>query len=206
MKKHITVKVLCLFIFCLSLFPAASRCFAGEPTDQVRQAVDAVLEVLKDKELKKPEKEKIRRDKIREIVDRIFDFTEMSRRSLSVHWKKRTAEEQKEFVSLFSDLLEDTYRKKIEKYSDEKIIYTGESVAGGNAVVKTKVITKKETDVPLDYRLMKEEGKWKVYDVVIEGVSLVNNYRSQFNEILGSNPYGELVKRLKNKTLKEPTK
>jgi len=206
MRNHIAVKVLCLFIFCLSLFPAASRCFAGEPTDQVRQSVDAVLEVLKDKELKKPEKEKIRRDKIREIVDRIFDFAEMSRRSLSVHWKKRTAEEQKEFVSLFSDLLEDTYRKKIEKYSDEKIIYTGESVAGGNAVVKTKVITKKETDVPLDYRLMKEESKWKVYDVVIEGVSLVNNYRSQFNEILGSNPYGELVKRLKNKTLKEPTK
>jgi phospholipid transport system substrate-binding protein len=162
--------------------------------------------VLKDKELKKPEKEKIRRDKIREIVDRIFDFTEMSRRSLSVHWKKRTAEEQKEFVSLFSDLLEDTYIKKIERYSDEKIIYTGESVAGGNAVVKTKVITKKETDIPLDYKLMKEASKWRVYDVVIEGVSLVNNYRSQFNEILGSNPYGELVKRLKNKTLKEPVK
>lgn len=205
MRKHITLKVLCLFIFCLSLFPAAP-CFAGEPTDQVRQTVDAVLDVLKDKELKKPEKEKIRRVKIREIVDRIFDFAEMSRRSLSVHWKKRTAEEQKEFVSLFSDLLEDTYIKKIEKYSDEKIIYTGESVTGGNAVVKTKVITKKETDVPLDYRLMKEESKWKVYDVVIEGVSLVNNYRSQFNEILGSNPYGELVKRLKNKTLKEPVK
>lgn len=211
MRRHNTVKVLCLFIFCLfifclSLFPAAPRCFAGEPTDQLKQTVDAVLEVLKDKELKKPEKEKIRRDKIREIVDRIFDFTEMSRRSLSVHWKKRTAEEQKEFVSLFSDLLEDTYRKKIEKYSDEKIIYTGESVTGGNAVVKTKVITKKETDVPLDYKLMKEESKWRVYDVVIEGVSLVNNYRSQFNEILGSNPYGELVKRLKNKTLKEPVK
>jgi phospholipid transport system substrate-binding protein len=205
MGKHLSVKVFSLLFFCLSL-SAAPPCSAGDPTDQVKQRVDAVLEVLKDKELKKPENEKIRRAKIRAIVDTIFDFQEMSRRSLGIHWKKRTPDEQREFVSLFSDLLEDTYIKKIEKYRDEKILYTGESIRGGKAVVKTKVITKKETEIPIEYRLLTENSKWEVYDVVIEGVSLVNNYRSQFSEILGSNPYSELVNRLKKKTLKEPVK
>jgi phospholipid transport system substrate-binding protein len=206
MGAHIPLKVFSLLFFCLSLFFAAPPCFAGEPTVQVRQRVDAVLEVLKNKELKRPERETIRRAKIREIVDTIFDFPEMSRRSLGIHWRKRTPDERKEFVSLFSDLLEDTYIKKIEKYHDEKILYTGESVRGDYAVVKTKVITTKETEIPIDYRLLKENNKWEVYDVVIEGVSLVNNYRSQFSEILSSKPYAELVNRLKKKTLKEPAK
>jgi phospholipid transport system substrate-binding protein len=206
MGKLIPLKVFSLLFFCLFLLAAAPPCFAGDPTDQVKQRVDAVLEVLRNKELKKPEKEKIRRAKIREIVDTIFDFPEMSRRSLGIHWRKRTQDEQKEFVSLFSDLLEDTYIKKIEKYNDEKILYTGESIRDNYAVVKTKVITRKETEIPLDYRLLKENNKWEVYDVVIEGVSLVNNYRSQFSEILNSNPYAELVNRLKKKTLKEPVK
>jgi phospholipid transport system substrate-binding protein len=205
MRKRVAFKVFPLLFFCLSLL-SAPPCFAGDPTDQVKQRVDAVLDVVRNKELKKPENEKIRRAKIREIVDTIFDFPEMSRRSLAVHWKKRTPAEQKEFVSLFSDLLEDTYIKKIEKYRDEKILYSGESIRDSYAVVKTKVITKKETEIPIDYRLLKENNKWEVYDVVIEGVSLVNNYRSQFSEILASNPYSELVNRLKKKTLKEPVK
>lgn len=204
MVKYMPSKVFAMLLLCLSLL--AAPCFAGDPTDQVKQRVDAVLDVLKDKDLRKPEKEKIRREKIRAIVDTIFDFHEMSRRSLGIHWKRRTPDEHKEFVSLFSDLLEDTYIKKIEKYRDEKILYIGESVRGGKALVKTKVITKKETEIPIDYRLMSENNRWEVYDVVIEGVSLVNNYRSQFSEILGSNPYSELINRLKKKTLKEPVK
>lgn len=178
---------------------------AGEPADQVKQTVDAVLEVLRNKELKRPEKTEQRRASIRAIVDERFDFEEMAKRSLAQHWRKRTPEERKEFVSLFTDLLENAYIKKIEKYEDEKILYGEERIEGDYAALKTQVVTRKEVRIPIEYRLLRKGVKWEVYDVVIEGVSLVNNYRNQFNSILSSGTYGELVKRMKNKTLKEPT-
>jgi len=191
--------------FCFSLFSVLpSGSLAGEPTNQVKQTVDAVLEVLKNKELKKPEKTEQRRAKIRAIVGERFDFDEMAKRSLAQHWKKRTPEEQKEFVPLYSDLLENAYIKKIEKYEDEKILYVDEKTEGTYASVKTNIITSKEVQIPIEYRLLRKDSKWAVYDVVVEGVSLVNNYRNQFNSILRSGTYEELVKRMKNKTLKEP--
>lgn len=178
---------------------------AGEATDQVKQTVDAVLEVLKNKELKRPEKKEERRTKIRKIVTERFDFEEMARRSLAQHWKQRTPEERKEFIALYTDLLEGTYIRKVEKYEDEKVVYVSEKVDGPYVTVKTNIATKKEVAIPIEYRLLKKGGKWEVYDIVIEGVSLVNNYRTQFNSIIRSNSYEELVKRLKNKTIKEPT-
>ena len=204
MKKNIfTAFFLSLFCLSLSLFPSSA--LAGEPTNQVKQTVDAVLEVLRNKELKKPDKTEQRRAAIRKIVGGRFDFEEMAKRSLAQHWKKRTAEEQKEFVPLYSDLLENTYIKKIERYEDEKIVYVGEKIEGTYASVKTNIVTTKEVEIPIEYRLLKEGNQWRAYDVVIEGVSLVNNYRNQFNSILRSGSYEDLVKRLKNKTLKEPT-
>ena len=182
-----------------------SYSLAGDPTIQVKQTVDAVLDVLKNKELKKPEKTEQRRAAIRKIVGKRFDFEEMAKRSLAQNWKKRTPEEQKEFISLYSDLLENTYLKKIERYEDEKIVYVGETIEGAYAVVKTNIVTTREVEIPIEYRLLKEGDQWKAYDVVIEGVSLVNNYRNQFNSILRSGSYEELVKRLKNKVIKEPT-
>jgi phospholipid transport system substrate-binding protein len=194
-----------LLFFSLSLFAALpSYSFAGEPTDQVRQTVDAVLDVLKNKELKKPEKEAQRRAQIRQIVGARFDFAEMAKRSLAQNWKKRTPQEQKEFVPLYTDLLENTYIRKIERYEDEKVVYVDEKIEGAYATVKT-VVTSKEVQTPIEYRLMKEGDKWMAYDVVIEGVSLVNNYRNQFNSILRSGSYEDLVKRLKDKALKEPS-
>lgn len=191
-----------LFFFLTVSLPYAV--FAGEPSNQVKQTVDAVIEVLKDKELKKPAKTAERRSKIRRIVGERFDFEEMSRRSLGQHWKKRTAEEQKEFISLYSDLLENTYIKKIERYEDEKIVYGEEKTEGAYSSVRTRIVTGKEVEIPIEYRLLRKDGKWEVYDVVIEGVSLVNNYRNQFNSIIRSHSYEELVKRMKNKALKEP--
>lgn len=205
MKRKIVSFVIVL-LFCVAfLLPVPA--FAGEPTDQVRTRVDAVLEILKDPGLKGPEHEKARHDKIRAIVDTIFDFNEMSRRSLGMHWKGKTPGERQEFISLFSDLLQDTYIRKVEQnYKDQKVLYTGESVLGLNAEVKTKVISRSEIETPINYRLLKKDNKWVVYDVVIEGVSLVNNYRSQFSEILSSGSWQTLIQKLKNRTLKEPVK
>ena len=189
------------FLFLLSsLVPGAN---AGVPTDQVKQTVDKVIDILKNKELKKPEKESERKAAIRKVVGERFDFEEMAKRSLALHWRNRTPQDKKEFVPLFSDLLERSYVKKIEKYTDEKILYTGEKIEGNYAVVDTKVITKRNVETPIEYRLLKEDAGWKVYDVVIEGVSLINNYRTQFNKIIRENSYQELVKRMKNKEEEE---
>lgn len=172
---------------------------AGEPTDQVKQTTDSVLDILKNKELKRPEKTKDRRAAIRKIIDERFDFEEMTKRSLALHWRERSPEEKREFVTLYSDLLERNYIRKIEKYEDEKIQYAGETINDRYASVKTRIITKKNVEIPIEYRLLKRDTKWEVYDVVIEGVSLVNNYRTQFNNIIRTSSYEELLKRMKTK-------
>lgn len=204
MRREVVILLILLFSS-FSLVSLPSRVWAGEPTDVVRKTTDAVLEVLKNRELKKPEKTAQRRAEIRKTVSQRFDFAEMAKRSLAQNWKKRTPEEQKEFVALFTDLVENAYITKIEKYQDEKIFYTGEKVEGTYAQVKTNVETSKGVETPIEYRLMREGNQWMAYDVLIEGVSLVNNYRNQFNSILRSGSYEELVKRLRNKTIKSPT-
>jgi phospholipid transport system substrate-binding protein len=192
-----------LFIFVFFISSLATSAYAGTPAEQVKQTVDKVIDILKNKEMKKPDRTAERRAAIRKIVGERFDFEEMAKRSLALHWAKRTPEEKKEFVSLFSDLLERSYIKKIESYTDEKFLYTGESIESDYAVVDTKVITKRNVETPIEYRLLKKGGEWKVYDVVIEGVSLINNYRTQFNKVIRQNSYEELVKRMKNKQMEE---
>lgn len=178
----------------------AAFAHAGEPTDLAKQTTDKVIDILKNKELRKPEKTKERRALMRKVVSERFDFEEMAKRSLARYWNQRTPEEKKEFVALYTDLLERTYVKKVESYSDYKVMYAEETSDADYAVVKTKIIiTSKNMDVPVAYKMEKKNGRWGVYDVVIEGVSLVNNYRNQFNRIIGSGSYAELVKRLKNK-------
>lgn len=196
------------FLFFLSSF--ISTAYAGVPTDQVKLTVDKVIDILKNKELKKPANEKKRRTEIRKVVSERFDFEEMAKRALAVHWQKRTPEERKEFVPLFTDLLERSYIKKIERYTNEEILYTGEKIQGDNGVVDTKVVSRQNVETPIRYKVLKENGNWMVYDVVIEGVSLVNNYRNQFNKIIRENSYEELVRKLKSKERddlsKEPSK
>jgi phospholipid transport system substrate-binding protein len=170
---------------------------AGIPTDQLRTSVDHVLAVLKDPALKPESKAAERREAIRHDADAVFDFTEMSRRALGRHWQELNESQQQEFVKLFADLLERAYVSKIEKYSGEKIDYVGESVEGDMATVKTQIVTKEGTPVPIDYRLLHKGDRWLVYDVLVEGVSLVLNYRTQFDHILQTSSYDELVRRLK---------
>ncbi len=172
---------------------------AGEPTVAIKGTVDKVLEILRNPELKKPNKIAERRKLMRKAVDESFDFEEMSKRTLARHWQKRTPAEKTEFVDLFSDLLERSYINKVESYTDETVEYIREIIEGDYALVKTKIITKRNIEIPMDYKLIKKGGKWEAYDVVIEGISLVNNYRSQFDKIIHSDSYGELVTRLRNK-------
>ena len=172
---------------------------AGEPTEKIRQTTDKILSIVSNSALKDPSKAKERRKLIRSAVDERFDWDEMARRSLATHWAKRTAEERKEFIRLFADLLERTYMKKVEDYSGEKVLYGEETKDGDHARVKIRIVTKKNKDIPVEYRFKKEGNDWLIYDVSIEGVSLVNNYRTQFNSIILQSSYENLVKRLKDK-------
>jgi phospholipid transport system substrate-binding protein len=172
---------------------------AGEPTDQIKQTTDKILSIITNPALKPPSKTAEREKLIRQAVDERFDWEGMARRALATHWAKRTLEERKEFVRLFADLLERTYRRKVEDYSGEKVLYEGETKDGDYVKVKVKIVTKKNKDIPVEYRLKKEGNDWFVYDVSIEGVSLVNNYRTQFNNIIVQSSYENLVKRLRDK-------
>ena len=186
-----------------SILLAPVKASAGAPTDTVKTVIDKVIKVLQDPSLKDVKKEEERRSKIRAAVHEVFDFREMAMRSLARNWSKRSDAEKDEFTSLFSDLLERSYINRIESYSDEKVVYDSEEVDGEYAVVKTRFITKRREEITVDYKMMMEKGAWRVYDVVIERVSLVNNYRIQFNKIINSSSYAELVKKMKNKAESE---
>ncbi len=179
--------------------PFARDATAGPPTDQLRRSIEVVLRILSDPELKKEEKTAQRRAMIRAVANEIFDFTEISQRSLARHWQARTPGERQEFVRLFGDLLEHSYITKIEGYSGEKIQYAGELPDGDQATVKTRIVTKQGTEIPVDYRMFRNGERWRAYDVAIEGVSLVANYRSQFNAIIQRSGYPDLVAKLKAK-------
>lgn len=202
MKKSMLSIVIVMLIAGFSVLWSPLSASAGEPTEQVRETVDAVMKILNNDELKKPSKEKERRAGIRQAVVKHFDFEEMAKRSLSSYWKERTPAEQKEFVTLYSDLLENTYIRKIERYENEKVVYTDERLDGNYAVVKTKIVNEKGLSIPVDYRIFREKETWEVYDIVVEGISLVNNYRTQFTQIIRAGSYSDLVKRLKDKANK----
>jgi phospholipid transport system substrate-binding protein len=172
---------------------------AGVPTEQLKGATDRVLKVLQDAELKQPAKRDERRKQIRAIADQIFDWQETGKRALARHWQGRSPSEREEFSALFSDLIERSYISKIEQYSGERVEYVGETIDDDQATVRTKLITKSNTEIPIDYRMQKEGDRWRAYDVVIEGVSLVSNYRTQFNRIIQQSGYPELVNRMKTK-------
>ena len=177
---------------------------AGVPTDQLRGSIDLVLKIVTDPELKKEAKTAERRRRIWAVVNQIFDFTEISQRSLGRHWQARTPAEREQFVALFGDLLENAYITKIESYSGEKIQYPGDVIDGDLAVVKTRIVTKQGTEIPIDYRMFLNGGRWAVYDVSIEGISLIGNYRTQFNAVIQRSGYPDLVAKLKGKQNERP--
>jgi phospholipid transport system substrate-binding protein len=184
-------------VLTLALVLAALPARAGAPMEQLRAQVDRVLKLIDDPALK--DKPKDKRVAVRQIADDIFDFGETAKRSLGRHWAARTQAERDEFVKLFGDLLERSYISKIELYGGEKIQYLSDRIEDDQASVLSKLVTKAGADVPIEYRMLKKGDRWLVYDVIIEGVSLVSNYRTQFNKIIQTSSYAELVKKMKSR-------
>jgi len=196
MKKYLMG--VALFLCMIIPLPA----FAGVPLETVKVHVDKVLDVLRDPALKPESAKKLKKDKIRAIAEKMFDFTELSKRTLAQNWSKFTPEQQKEFITLYKSLLEDAYADKIIAYTEEKILFTKEvPLTEKTAEVQSTVIRKTE-EIPIYYRVILKDGVWMIYDVVIEGVSLINNYRSQFREILVNKPPESLLETLRKKVKK----
>ena len=176
---------------------AGQQAWAGAPTEQLRTQIDRVIKVLENPEMAKEARMVERRTMIRRVANDIFDFSETTRRSLGPHWHARTPQEREEVTRLYADLLERSYIGKIEMYSGEKIQFLGDTVDGDQATVRTRLVIKQGTDIPVDYRMHRVPGdRWLTYDVSIEGVSLVANYRAQFNKIIQTSGYASLVKKL----------
>jgi phospholipid transport system substrate-binding protein len=183
--------------------PTPPAALAGVPTDQLRGSVDKVLKLVGDSGGRR-DLSRERRATLRKIADDIFDWEETAKRSLGTHWQQRTPAERDEFVRLFADMLERSYMSKIESYDGEKIGYVGDSVEGDLAVVRTKLMNKQGTETGVNYKMRLRDARWKVYDVEIEGVSLVANYRTQFNNVLRRTTYPDLVRALRAKVASEP--
>ena len=175
----------------------STTAFAGA-TDDVRKSVDELFRIVADKNLKQHDQQ--RRQVLKKVINTIFDYSEMAKQTMGRHWNPRTPTERTQFTDLFASLLDNSYISKIESYNNEKIVYLKETIDGNYAEVKSKVITAKRDEYTLDYRLLNESGKWMVYDIIIEGVSMVSNYRTQFNRIISNNGYSELVKKLQTKS------
>ena len=186
-------------VTCLVTLWSAGAAAAGIATDHLKGAIDRVIKTLEDPNLKGETKSAERRLAVRKIANDIFDWGEIARRSLARHWQPLSEQQRTEFVGLFSELLERSYISKIELYGGEKVLYTNERLDGDYGTVATKIITKNGTEVPVDYKMFKRGERWLVYDVNIEGVSLVSNYRTQFNKIIQTASYNELVNKLKTK-------
>ena len=172
---------------------------AGVPTDQIRITVDRVFTILKDPALISAGAKEARRSELRKAIFPRFDFEEMAKRSLGSEWRRRTPAEQEEFIRLFTELLKDSYVDSIESYRGNKVVYRRESQDGDYADVGTKVINERGEEFTIDYRLNLEGSEWKVYDVIIENISIVNNYRSQFRRILGRSSFAQLLQTIRDK-------
>ena len=190
-------------IICLTVAAAAR---AGAPGDEMRATIENVLATLQDPNLKGPEKQRDRRNKLRSVIYPRFDFAEMAKRSLGPHWQRRSPEEQKKFVEVFTELVEGAYLDAIESYNGEKVVVANDKQDNTFADVNSRIVTKKGEEFSIDYKLHQAEGAWKVYDVVLENISLVNNYRSQFNRVIGKSSYEELLNKMMEKKFEAPGK
>ena len=171
----------------------------GSATEAVKSTIEELFAILSDENLKKPERAEERRALVEEVIGKRFDYAEMGKRTLGRHWKKLTEKQQVEFVALFQRFLSNSYSGNVDGYSGEQVKYLKERRKGDFAEVQTKVISNK-LQIPLDYRLLKKSNEWRVYDVVIDGVSLVKNFRGQFSRIIKSSSYQGLIQKLRTKT------
>ena len=173
---------------------------AGEPTETIRVAINKGIQVLNDPALKAEDKKEERIEQLRQVVNPIFDFVEMAKRSLGSHWRRLSPAKRQEFVTLFTNYLEKTYADRVDLYNGQQAVFLNETVDQEYARVDSKVANQKGQEFSVVYKLRLVDGDWKVYDVVVENISIVNNYRSQFNRVISNSSYEELVKKIKQKT------
>lgn len=192
-KTHLFLSVVAFWMLICS--SRAAR--AGEPTEAIRGAVNQGVEILKNGKIDNPKQRAQVIDRLRQIVYPLFDFNEMAMRSLGSNWRRLNAEQRQEFVSTFTALLEKTYADQIDLYNGQKVVYTGESIDGNYAQVDSRIIDKNGQTYSVVYRLHKVDGRWRIYDVVAENISLVNNYRAQFNRVIARSSVDELLKIMK---------
>lgn len=195
----------CTFLWCFA--DTAFLQGAETPMEAVRETLTQVLRILDDPSLKNPAKQAQRRRMLEEIAAGRFDYAEMSKRVLGSYWKPLTETQRKEFVEVYKGFLSDRYAGKIEDYSGRKqdVGYLTERIEGSYAEVRTELRSDKTT-LPMDYRLLVKDGRWSAYDIIIDGVSLVSNYRSQFQKIIRESSFEELLKKLRERTVTEETK
>jgi phospholipid transport system substrate-binding protein len=193
LKTRVSLSIVAvLMVVCI-----AKSANAGDPTEAIRGAVNQGVEILKNAKLDTQKQRVQVIDRLRQIVYPLFDFSEMAMRSLGANWRRLNPQQQKEFVSIFTALLEKTYADQIDLYNGQQVVYTGESIDGDYARVDSRIIDKNGQTYSVVYRLHKVDGKWKIYDVVAENISLVNNYRSQFNRVIARSSFEELLKIMK---------
>ena len=191
-KRFAVLSILIIFVLSVPVY-------AGVPMTTVEATVRRVLDVLRDPKLKSPAAKEMKTEKLRTIYKEMFDEIEFSKRTLTRNWNKFDPAQRTEFVKLFEQVLEKAYIDKILDYSNEKIDFYKETMISANqAEIQTKIITSSK-EIPIFYRMIFKDGKWKVYDVVVENVSLVQNYRTQFNDILSSNTPEQLLEILRKK-------
>jgi phospholipid transport system substrate-binding protein len=181
------------------VFFSANPLWAGQPTEEIRSTTDKILGLLQSPELHGKEHDAERRRRIRAVVDERFDWEAIARSSLTRHWNELSRDQQVEFTRLFATLMERTYMDHVENYNGEEINYIGEETDGARGIVLVKIVTRKNQDIGVEYRVRKEGDVWLVYDVLIEGVSMVRNYRAQFSQILAKSPFEVLLERLEAK-------
>jgi phospholipid transport system substrate-binding protein len=197
MKLKFRLSVLIVAVF--MVLCSGNLANAGEPTEAIRDAVNQGVDILKKAKFDNQKQRAEVIDRLRQIVYPLFDFNEMAMRSLGANWRRLNPQQRQEFVSTFTALLEKTYADQIDLYNGQKVVYSGESTDGNYAQVDSRIIDKNEQTYSVVYRLHRVEGKWKIYDVVAENISLVNNYRSQFNRVIARSSFEELLKTMTQK-------
>ncbi len=207
MNPRIPLQRMLLYLFAIVFcIIAVSPARATAPADRIRETINKILEVLKDPSLKADDKKKERLERLKELIEPQFDFVEMAKRSLGAHWQRRSPEEREEFVKLFRELLETSYIDSIDSYNGEKIAIKSDKQDKDYAEVDTRIVTNKGEEFSINYKLMAASGGWRVYDVIIENISMVNNYRSQFSRVIAQSSYEGLMRKLKQKEVAAPAK
>jgi len=188
--------VLLTGILILSVPPAL---WASKPINEIRIVVNHALQIVKESRLESKQKRQDLVGRLEKIIDPLFDFKEMAKRSLGLHWSTLTQEERQEFVPLFRDFLGKVYLGRVNSYNGEQVLFIGETLGHDYAEVDTKVVDEKGNQLPVVYMVKHHDGDWKIYDVLIDHVSLVDNYRSQFDRVIAGSSYRELVERMKQR-------